>query len=347
MSKFLVEAFRSPDPSQDGRQVKVADVLDRASDQARQGVRRVAGDPGDAARRPGPDVLGPGPVRPSGEPAHEGRRRARGRAGPDHPDTLTSCNNLAIAYHVHRPASRGDRAARGDTQTTRGQAGPRPPRHASEPQQPRQRLLDRRPDSRGDRAVEATLKLREATLGPDHPDTLTTRNNLAVAYRLAGRTPEAIALHEATLKLREAKLGPDHPDTLQSRNNLAHRLPVGRPDGEAIALLEATLKLARPSWAPTTPTRSTTRNDLAAAYSFAGRLSRGDRAPRGDAQAARGQAGPRPPRDARRAATTSPYAYPGRPAAEAIALHEATLKLREAKLGPDHPDTLESRNSLA
>ena len=32
VSTFLVEAFRSPDPSQDGRQVKVADVLDRASD---------------------------------------------------------------------------------------------------------------------------------------------------------------------------------------------------------------------------------------------------------------------------------------------------------------------------
>ena len=32
VSTFLVQAFRSPDPSQDGRQVKVADVLDRASD---------------------------------------------------------------------------------------------------------------------------------------------------------------------------------------------------------------------------------------------------------------------------------------------------------------------------
>ena len=36
-----------------------------------------------------------------------------------------------------------------------------------------------------------------------------------------------------------------------------------------------------------------------------------------------------------------------RPTAEAIALHEETLKLRESKLGPDHPDTLDSRNNLA
>src|SRR5262249_35024528 len=31
VSNFLVDAFRSPDPTQDGRQVKVAAVLDRAS----------------------------------------------------------------------------------------------------------------------------------------------------------------------------------------------------------------------------------------------------------------------------------------------------------------------------
>ena len=33
--------------------------------------------------------------------------------------------------------------------------------------------------------------------------------------------------------------------------------------------------------------------------------------------------------------------------AEAIALHQATLKLRESKLGPDHPGTLNSRHNLA
>ena len=33
--------------------------------------------------------------------------------------------------------------------------------------------------------------------------------------------------------------------------------------------------------------------------------------------------------------------------ADAIKLYEATLKLREAKLGPEHPHTLNSRNNLA
>ena len=35
---------------------------------------------------------------------------------------------------------------------------------------------------------EQTLAARERVLGPDHPDTLPSRNNLANAYRAAGRT---------------------------------------------------------------------------------------------------------------------------------------------------------------
>jgi hypothetical protein len=40
---------------------------------------------------------------------------------------------------------------------------------------------------------------QERVLGPDHPDTLRSRNNLAVAYQDAGRTAEAIDLsHQPT-----------------------------------------------------------------------------------------------------------------------------------------------------
>src|SRR5262249_8714275 len=68
---------------------------------------------------------------------------------------------------------------------------------------------------------EATLQARERELGADHPLTLSSRNNLAVAYRAAGQLDKAVPLFEATLQAREAKLGADHPDTLNSRNTLA------------------------------------------------------------------------------------------------------------------------------
>ena len=61
---------------------------------------------------------------------------------------------------------------------------------------------------------EETLKLRKAKLGPEHPDTLFSMNNLALAYQAAGKPDLALPLFEETLKLKKAKLGPEHPDTL-------------------------------------------------------------------------------------------------------------------------------------
>ena len=59
-----------------------------------------------------------------------------------------------------------------------------------------------------------TLADSEQLLGANHPDTLTSRNNLAAAYSSAGRLEQAIPLLEQTLADRERLLGADHPDTL-------------------------------------------------------------------------------------------------------------------------------------
>jgi Tetratricopeptide repeat len=61
----------------------------------------------------------------------------------------------------------------------------------------------------------------ERLLGTDHPDTLMSRNNLAMAYQAAGRTAEAIPLLEQTLTDHERLLGTDHPNTKLVRANLS------------------------------------------------------------------------------------------------------------------------------
>ena len=89
--------------------------------------------------------------------------------------------------------------------------------------------------------AEPLLADQERVLGADHPDTLTTRNSLAIAYRDAGRTAEAITLHEQTLADRERVLGADHPDTLNTRNNLATAYQDAGRTAEAITLHEQAL----------------------------------------------------------------------------------------------------------
>jgi tetratricopeptide repeat protein len=58
-------------------------------------------------------------------------------------------------------------------------------------------------------------------LGADHPDTIKSRNKLAMSHLAAGRTEKAIPLYRRTLADCERVLGTDHPDTKAAREALA------------------------------------------------------------------------------------------------------------------------------
>ncbi|MEU8800676.1 tetratricopeptide repeat protein [Spirillospora sp. NPDC048819] len=68
---------------------------------------------------------------------------------------------------------------------------------------------------------QRTLICCERVLGGDHPNTLTTRNNLASADEAAGDPGRAIPLHQQRLADCERVLGGDHPTTLASRTCVA------------------------------------------------------------------------------------------------------------------------------
>jgi hypothetical protein len=187
----------------------------------------------------------------------------------------------------------------------------------------------------------------ERVLGPDHPDTLTTRNNLASAYQDAGRLAEAIPLHERTLTDRERVQGPDHPDILASRGNLALAYRAAGRLAEAIPLFERTLAGCERVLGPDHPGTLTTRGNLALAYRAAGRLA--EALPlfeRTLADCERVLGPDHPDTLTTRNNLASAYQAAGR-LAEAIPLFERTLADCERVLGPDHPDTLTTRGNLA
>jgi thioredoxin-like negative regulator of GroEL len=76
-------------------------------------------------------------------------------------------------------------------------------------------------------------------LGAEHVETLASRDELARAYRDAGRYDEAIRLLKATLKMREQSLGHGHPTTVASRHTLAEVYLAANRDEEADALQKA------------------------------------------------------------------------------------------------------------
>ena len=185
------------------------------------------------------------------------------------------------------------------------------------------------------------------TLGPDHPSTLASRNNLAGAYRDAGRLDEAIALFEQTLEDSTHILGPHHPHTLITRSNLAGAYQdAGRLD-KAIALYERTLEDHTRVLGPDHPDTLLSRNNLAYAYRDAGRLDDAIALYERTLKDLTRVLGPdHPDTLPSRNNLACAYQAAGR-LDDAIALHEQNLEDRTRVLGPDHPDTLASRNNLA
>jgi len=347
VSKYLVESFRKPDPSQDGRTLKVVDLLGGAEAKLDAEFALSPKIKGELLNALGQTYLGLGLPAKALEVLTKARAVRAATLGPDHPDTLNSRNHLAEAFLLAGRTSEGIALLE---ETLKIMTAELAPDHPDALVCRDNLAVAYRAAGRTSESIalhEELLKLRTAKLGPDHPDTLTSRNNLAQAYRDAGRTAKTIAMGEETLKVQTTKLGPDHPDTLTSRNNLALAyLTAGRTD-ESIALQEETLKLRTAKLGPDHPDTLRSRNNLGEAYRDAGRT--------GDAIALHEETlklrtakfGPDHPNTlTSRNNLALAYLKAGR-TAEAVALHEETLKLRTAKLGPDHPNTLHSRINLA
>ena len=184
-------------------------------------------------------------------------------------------------------------------------------------------------------------------LGDDHPDTLTSRNNLAGAYESAGRLDEAITLYEQVLDDRTHIFGPDHPDTLISRDNLAGAYESAGRLGEAIPLYEQVLADSTRVLGDNHPDTLTSRNNLAGAYESAGRL--GEAIPLYEqvlADSTRLLGPDHPDTLASRNNLAGAYESAGR-LDEAITLYEQVAADSTRLLGPDHPDTLTFKGNLA
>jgi serine/threonine protein kinase len=188
---------------------------------------------------------------------------------------------------------------------------------------------------------------RQAKLGPDHPDTLTSMNNLAEGYRDAGQLAKALPLLEETLKLKKAKLGPDHPDTLTSMNNLAGGYYAAGQLAKALPLLEETLKLMKAKLGPDHPDTLTSMNNLAAGYYAAGQLAKALPLLEETLKLMKAKLDPDHPTTLQSMNNLALGYQAAGQLAKALPLLEETLKLRKAKLGADHPSTLGSMNNLA
>jgi tetratricopeptide (TPR) repeat protein/tRNA A-37 threonylcarbamoyl transferase component Bud32 len=347
VAHFMVAALRSPDPALDGREVKVADVLDQAAAKVN---RDFADDP--AMQEPLLEALAE-TYDGLGLPAQEvGLREQilalrRDRLGPDDDDTLSAMDQLGVAcwragrsveaMALQEPVLQKRRQTLGSDHAKTFNA------------------MNNLGTSyqTGGRPIEAVALFQEALagqrvlLGDQHPDTLATLDNLAWAYREGGRSAEALPLYEEVLRGRTAVLGPNHPKTLTSMNNLALGYDSLGNHAEAAVRLEEALKRMRPALGPDHPETLTAMNNLANAYRASGRSAKALPLLEEAVKRTEAKLGPDHPKTLIAMSNLAGTYRVTERTAEAVRLFEETVKRSRAKLGSDNPQTLLAINGLA
>ena len=187
----------------------------------------------------------------------------------------------------------------------------------------------------------------DPALGAEHPNTLTSRGNLARVLGDLGRLEEAEAEHRAVLDGLTRVLGAEHPNTLTSRNNLARVLSgLGRLE-EAEAELRAVLEIRTGVLAAEHPNTLTSRNNLAEVLRGLGRLEEAEAELRAVLEILTRVLGAEHPNTLTSRNNLAEVLRGLGRLEEAEAEHRAVLEILTRVLGAEHPNTLTSRNNLA
>jgi hypothetical protein len=277
VSRYLIDAFQSPDPLKSGYQVKVVDVLKQAVER----LNNFQGSTGVKAtllRTFGETYLGLGlPKEAVG--VLEKARAAR----PDSADaeTLMVKHDLATAYSNAKqfgkalPLFEETLALRKKLYGADDPSTQKTVNNLARAYQEAFWQGNKKDATLLKKAVplfEAALAARKKQPGPYNLDTLESMNNLATAYLdLAppGENPrfnEALQLLEETLRLCKDNLPPDHPHTVKTMTNLAYAYQDANRLDEAIPMYKEAIKWAGAKLGPGHRTTLTTISNLASAY---------------------------------------------------------------------------------
>ena len=267
--------------------------------------------------------------------------------GPEHPDTATSLNNLALLLEAQGDLAGAqplfERALAIDEKVL----GPEHPDTAT-PLSNLALLLKAQGDlPRAWPLIERALAIREKVFGPEHPDTATSFDNLASLLQAQGDFAEARPLYERALAIREKVFGPEHPKTAVSLNNLAILLEAQGDHAGVRPLFERALAIDEKVLGPEHPETATSLNNLANLLRDRGDLS--DARPLFErALAIREKVlGPEQTDTATSLNNLALLLEAQGDLAGARPLYERALAIYEKLFGPEHPKTNRIRNSFA
>ncbi|KAK0613579.1 hypothetical protein B0T14DRAFT_437191 [Immersiella caudata] len=191
------------------------------------------------------------------------------------------------------------------------------------------------------------MRAMKKVLGLEHPDTITSMNNLASTYWGQGRLAEAEGLQVQAMEMRKKVLGPEHPDTITSMNNLALTYRGQGRLAEAEGLEVQAMEMRKKVLGPEHPDTITSMNNLASTYRGQGRLAEAEGLEVQAMEMTKKVLGPEHP-DTITSMNNLASTYRGQGRlAEAEGLEVQAMEMTKKVLGLEHPNTITIMNNLA
>jgi serine/threonine protein kinase len=263
INEFLNSMLSSPDPSKDGREVKVIDILDNARERIGESfkdkqeieasVRHTLGNTYDAIGVYEKSVA-------ELEKALDIQKRI---LGLDHPDTLNTMNSLSTVFIRMGKYAEAESILR-ETVSRRKQVLGAEHQHT---------IISmhnlgivyyyqgkfKEAESMG----RETLEIRKRVLGEDHPDTIFSLENLAIALSGQEKHEEAETVYDEAREKAARIFGPDHPTTLRIMHNLSCELNHLKKYHESESFFLETLEKQKKVFGPDHPDTIITMANLA------------------------------------------------------------------------------------
>ncbi|KAJ4309322.1 hypothetical protein N0V84_011561 [Fusarium piperis] len=195
----------------------------------------------------------------------------------------------------------------------------------------------------GGKAVETWTKV----LGEEHPNTLTSMNNLALTFWNQGRWKEAEELQVRVMETRKRVLGEEHLNTLTSMANLASIFSNQGRWKEAEELQAQELEICSKVLGEEHPSTLTSMANLASIFSNQGRWKEAQELQVGVMETRKRVLGEEHP-NTLISMNNLAITWKGQDRTrDALALMRSCVVLRERVLGTDHPHTASSVAVLA
>ena len=263
INEFLNSMLASPDPSREGREIKVIDILDRAQEQIPEKFKDKPEIEASVRFTLGETYEAIGVYEKSLAELETALNIQERFLGLDHPDTLNTMNSMGSIFIRLGKFQEAESLLLKLIPIKKKVLGAEHKDTIISMQNLGVAYYYQQKYTESEAIGRETLRIRRRVLGEDHEDVIYSLENLAIALAGQKKHEEAKKIYYEAKDLADRILEPNHPQTLRIMHNLACELKDSNEHNQAESLFKETLERQTEVFGPEHPDTIITMANMA------------------------------------------------------------------------------------